>query len=272
MGTERLTGTATAHVSVVTAGGISKLASLQGPALERGTQPGPTQNLSSPTPTQVLVTAIQAAFSAEKALGHAVNASQPTESFLRLDGTVRELLRQYSMNHAEEWRRYEFFNEHHYVRNLVDDCEDFELIVLCWKKGQGSRVHNHAQSHCWLHVMQGTMVEALFAPPSELRRSKSFNASAPNIPGVISSEAPCPFLMEVAEITLKVGDIGYISDASGLHSIRCCDADPEQADGITLHLYSPPIKRVTLYEPDEGVGGRVVQRTPGFYTVRGVRQ
>lgn len=134
MGTEILTGTATAHVSVVTAGGISKLASLQEPALERGTHPHPTHSpethtLSSPTPTQVLVTAIQAAFSAEKALGHAVNASQPTESFLRLDGTVRELLSQYSLNHAEEWRRYEFFNEHHYVRNLVDDCEDFELIV-----------------------------------------------------------------------------------------------------------------------------------------------
>lgn len=80
------------------------------------------------------------------------------------------------------------------------------------------------------------------------------------------------WLPTLLSLCVQVGDIGYISDTAGLHSIRCCDADPGQADGITLHLYSPPIRRVTLYEPDEGVGGRVVQRAPGFYTVRGVKQ
>lgn len=142
MGTELLTGIATAHVSLM-ASGMCKLASRQDAegqhhdvhAYASSTSDfSLTESLSSctvvkPNPTQDLVASIQAAFSAEKALGHAVNASQPIESFLRLDETVRGLLQQYSSSHMEAWRRYEFFNDLHYVRNLVDECEDFELIV-----------------------------------------------------------------------------------------------------------------------------------------------
>lgn len=51
-------------------------------------------------------------------------------------------------------REYVHWNDHHYVRNLVSTNEDFELMVICWRYGQGSRVHNHAESHCWLTVLQ----------------------------------------------------------------------------------------------------------------------
>lgn len=31
--------------------------------------------------------------------------------------------------------------------------------VLCWRKGQGSRVHNHARSHGWVTVLGGRVEE-----------------------------------------------------------------------------------------------------------------
>lgn len=31
--------------------------------------------------------------------------------------------------------------------------------VLCWRKGQGSRVHNHARSHGFVTVLQGRVEE-----------------------------------------------------------------------------------------------------------------
>lgn len=57
--------------------------------------------------------------------------------------------------------------------------------------------------------------------------------------------------------------IGYINDSIALHAVRV----PEHCTGtgaVTLHLYSPPIRRVRLYEPDND---RIVQRVPGFFTV-----
>lgn len=35
--------------------------------------------------------------------------------------------------------------------------------VICWRYGQGSRVHNHADSHCWLTVLQGWLLLLLVA-------------------------------------------------------------------------------------------------------------
>ena len=35
----------------------------------------------------------------------------------------------YASGGHEDWKKYEFFNEHHYVRNFVDGDADFELMV-----------------------------------------------------------------------------------------------------------------------------------------------
>lgn len=92
----------------------------------------------------------------------------------------------------------------------------------------------------------------------------------------------------------QVGDAGYISDLIALHTVGCV-MDPQQLGegagapgsgcgcaspaaapasagswrtqgGVTLHLYSPPIHRVKIYE-----NNTVTERTPGFYSKGGVR-
>ena len=39
-----------------------------------------------------------------------------------------------------------------YTRNLIYKDERFELMVICWDKGQVSRVHNHWDQKCWMTV------------------------------------------------------------------------------------------------------------------------
>lgn len=40
-----------------------------------------------------------------------------------------------------------------YTRNLVDEGNGrYNLIVLCWDSGQGSGIHDHADSHCFMKV------------------------------------------------------------------------------------------------------------------------
>lgn len=56
--------------------------------------------------------------------------------------------------------QYCFFNEVRYARNLVERNQYFELIVICWKAGQQSPIHNHEGSrsdsigyfHCFVFV------------------------------------------------------------------------------------------------------------------------
>ena len=57
-----------------------------------------------------------------------------------------------------------------------------------------------------------------------------------------------------------------LTNATGRPQVRCPDDCPSAEGGITLHLYAPPIRRVKLYEPESN---RVVNRTPGFFTIRG---
>ena len=62
---------------------------------------------------------------------------------------------------------------------------------------------------------------------------------------------------------LSLGEVGYVSDKLGLHSIH---TDGEKA--ISLHIYSPPITDVKIFEPETH---STLGRKPGFYSKYGFR-
>lgn len=81
-------------------------------------------------PLQALFQELQTEFAAIRSRdGLPIDNTQPPESFQQLDGRVKALMAQYCDSHAADWRRYVHFNKLHYVRHLVDDCEEFELLV-----------------------------------------------------------------------------------------------------------------------------------------------
>ncbi|NNE66965.1 MAG: cysteine dioxygenase family protein [Pyrinomonadaceae bacterium] len=49
------------------------------------------------------------------------------------------------------------WSEKFYTRNLVYKDERFELMVICWDKGQVSRIHNHSDQMCWMTVPVGRL-------------------------------------------------------------------------------------------------------------------
>ncbi|GIL73280.1 hypothetical protein Vretimale_4871 [Volvox reticuliferus] len=213
---------------------------------------------------------LRAAFKAEKDAGYIININQDPVSFKRLNQRVQELLKTYATSNPGDWQRFALFNDLHYVRNLVEANDDFELIVLCWRGGQVSRVHNHAASHCWLAVLDGEMREIQYQRAN---------------PAADGDEKPGDAVhVEVSNSTnMQVGDVGYINDHLALHSVGCYTSPEELSEwialngrggrdgwqlegGVTLHLYSPPIRRVKIYEDDT-----VTERTPGYYSKGGVR-
>ena len=52
---------------------------------------------------------------------------------------------------------YFFWSERCYTRNLIYKDARFELMAICWEKGQTSRVHNHAEQRCWMTVPLGKL-------------------------------------------------------------------------------------------------------------------
>jgi len=166
---------------------------------------------------------------------------------------IRELLRVYSSSaeNEKDWRQYCFPNDIHYTRNLIFGNDKFELMVLVWRASQETRIHDHAASRCWMAPLSGEITEALYIPHLA--------------PGEEPSTDPtvCPDLIITEKSIHKVGDVGFIEDDIGLHKIGNRFHD---RDTITLHLYSPPIRELTLFEPDRKV---VTKRRPGFYSVGG---
>lgn len=115
---------------------------------------------------------------------------------------------------------YRRFQEECYARNTVFRNDHVELVVICWRPGQMSAVHDHGSSNCLYLVTEGTMVEERFA----LRDGK-----------------PEP----VDERTFTRGDI-TIAAGDSIHRIH----NRSDTDLVTIHIYSPPLgENMTLFTP-----------------------
>jgi len=49
------------------------------------------------------------------------------------------------------------FTENHYSRNLVFKTPNFEVLVLCWRAGQRSPIHDHGSSICTVYTVDGVL-------------------------------------------------------------------------------------------------------------------
>jgi len=169
---------------------------------------------------------------------------------------IKNLLTSYASNplNEKDWRQYCHPNEIHYTRNLIFSNDQFELMVLYWRVSQETRIHNHNASRCWMATLSGEMTEAVYIP--YLPTGEKPITDDPTV---------CPDLMITEKSVHKVGDVAFIEDDIGLHKLG---NQSTESDGITLHLYSPPIRELTLYEPERKT---VSTRRPGFYSIGGKR-
>lgn len=120
------------------------------------------------------------------------------------------------------------WNERFYTRNLVHSTDLYELLILCWQKGQASPIHDHQSQDCWIYVVEGTIEETLYQPT--LHRDQRF------------------ILRETDRITYHQGDKSRLMNSTrAWHSIK-----PLSQQAITLHLYSLPIKKCHLYNLQTG--------------------
>lgn len=152
-----------------------------------------------------------------------------------------------------DWKKYVMFTDLHYTRNLVEDNDLLEVIVLCWLPGQVSRIHNHGQSDCYMVTLQGEVHEKRYNKFVDGKAASESDAPAP-----VGESTPELTLISESSISSKSYPV-HIRDSQALHSVGNYTSE----NAVTLHVYSPPIRRVKIFD------NLVSERTPGFFSVHG---
>ncbi|KAK3723441.1 hypothetical protein LTR37_001693 [Vermiconidia calcicola] len=149
---------------------------------------------------------------------------------------------------GEEWQQYAFADHSRaYTRNLVDNCNgksNLNKLVLVWTPGKGSPIHDHANAHCVMKILKGSLKETLYGWPCQSSDGPSDCATSPSS-ACPSTKHTCSFRgnLEPAALqirrstTYEANQVTYMSDRLGLHRIEN-PSDSEVA--ISLHLYTPP--------------------------------
>jgi cysteine dioxygenase len=132
------------------------------------------------------------------------------------------------------------FAEGSYARNLVCRTPSFELLVLCWRPGQQSNIHDHAGALNAIRVYSGQLTSRTF--------SQTGGASSGVGPVVQDAEERVP-----ADARM----IGL--DRDGIHQLANTSGD----DLVTIHVYAPALMELNVYS----LTSAVVERRRLRYTL-----
>ena len=133
---------------------------------------------------------------------------------------VNEWLRDTEVG-REELRPHVSFKEGTYARHRVAVGEHAELLVLCWRPGQRTPIHDHDGSFGAVKVLRGVMWETLFG--MDPARGLLYKSSREWRPGEVTG-----------------------ADVPDIHQL----GNPEVSgqDLVTLHLYAPPLTSLNVYK------------------------
>jgi len=157
---------------------------------------------------------------------------------------VHYLMKSYKSNPLD-WKKYAKFDRYRYTRNLVDRGNGkYNLMIVCWGEGHGSAIHDHANSHCFMKMVQGTLEEVRFAWPEKAGEE----------------------LQEIRRTRLNLNEVCYINDSLGLHRVE----NPSHVEGaVSLHLYCPPYSECSVFNKNTGQRSKC---TVTFWSMFGERR
>ena len=125
---------------------------------------------------------------------------------------------------VSEYERYYHWNDERYTRNLLVRNDKFELVLICWEKGQTSYIHDYDAHDAWVHPISGMLREECY-----VKDEKTGN------------------LEKVSSVQLGPKDFNYMGGVVNIHSYR----NENAGRSVSLHLYAKPVDEWTIYT-DEG--------------------
>jgi cysteine dioxygenase len=138
----------------------------------------------------------------------------------------------------EDLRPHRSFKTGTYARHRVFRNEFAELLVLCWRPGQRTPIHDHNGSYGAVRVCEGVMWETIFE--LDETRTLFYKSAREWRPGFVTG-----------------------ADIPDIHQLGNPEVSGQNL--VTLHLYAPPLNvlntykvgssEVGYYKPDEFTDG-----------------
>ena len=70
---------------------------------------------------------------------------------------------------GKDWHKYAHWDPFKYTRNLVSDGNGkYNLLILCWPMGKASPIHDHANSHCFVKMLDGRLDATNYQAPATI--------------------------------------------------------------------------------------------------------
>lgn len=86
----------------------------------------------------------------------------------------------------------------------------FNLMILCWGPGHGSAIHDHADSHCLMKMLDGKLSEVRYDWPKVqdeiVEQGEIFKEAIDNEENINGEE-----LQEISRYTLDTNEVCYIN-------------------------------------------------------------
>ena len=108
-----------------------------------------------------------------------------------------------------------------YRRNTIASSAHFELLALTWRSGHCTPIHDHTGVSCAFRVVEGTGTEVRFV------------------------KTPCGLACPVGSTPMPPG---YVCSAEENDIHQVANHQGPGKDLVTLHIYSPRIKKMKTYE------------------------
>jgi cysteine dioxygenase len=122
----------------------------------------------------------------------------------------------------QELRPYLGFKEGNYWRHRVCRNEFVEMLVLCWRPGQRTPIHDHNGSHGGVKILEGLLWETTFTYDAEA--GLEYKAAREHRSGSVTG-----------------------SDVPDIHQLG--NPDVSGQDLVTIHVYAPPLGVLHTYKP-----------------------
>ncbi|HEX8183436.1 MAG TPA: cysteine dioxygenase family protein [Blastocatellia bacterium] len=152
--------------------------------------------------------------------------------------SLREIKEWFSalMVRQRDYDRYRVFAKRKYARNLIARSPSAELLMLCWRSGQRTPIHDHGGSVGVILLVEGLLTETMYerAPEGHARPYNTYKWS----PGAITG-----------------------ADVPDIHQLL--NLQPEGRDMVTLHCYAPPLSVLNTFSPRSS---RVRRWREGYFT------
>jgi cysteine dioxygenase len=158
---------------------------------------------------------------------------------------VEELLASWRPN-LESLRPWIAFDPVRYARQRLYRDLTFELLLLCWDRGQATPVHDHDGQAGWITVIEGSL---------SIQEYERYGGPADL--GDLTSDEPSPPdtvpMVPVRRLTVAAGS--SVAEAAAPETIHRVGASGGRA--LSLHLYAGPLSTFLVFDPERGTARRV---------------